>query len=554
MDGGVLSGGLDRGRKPPGPRRRCWPWCRLPAWALLPLLALLALLAPAGGRAEPVEPPASTAEQLARCGPTVTPPPGAARDLRLSFTDLVPFASEILARHDIRARIDRADRQLRLELHLGQVRDLRAPEGNPATLYLPGQTAERALRDPRSRLSPLSQVDEATVKAADLAYDIRQPEASGAGGLSLDTTPLLRDLPDYRLAALHTDAYTGFAAAVLEARPESGLAPHRIYAVAGTHVFEHRDFRGWASGLTFGRAQFSSNAALRLVRDAADYARGGGEVVLTGQSQGGLTAQGLGFLLQAYLDAGGGPHHLVHVVSWGGVGAQETLERVVRDAKAGEARGFSAALERHWAATEDDYATVSEVWSTLGRVWAGLSPDAVPGHVAATMRRMRVVGYFFEIDLFARAGTFPGTLLAFPTALILPDACDLTVAEALIGYGGGRFGVRLESHFLKGYRRAVGRGAIAVARPALPAKWAWVTDTLPLFERLGYLWLETLSFNAASASPDWWRQCQAAPRWMTPANLSCRQSWWPGCGPAPDELRWCLVREAPQGRPPPLLP
>jgi hypothetical protein len=27
---------------------------------------------------------------------------------------------------------------------------------------------------------------------------------------------------------------------------------------------------------------------------------------------------------------------------------------------------------------------------------------------------MRVVGYFFEIDLFARAGTFPGTALAFP--------------------------------------------------------------------------------------------------------------------------------------------
>jgi hypothetical protein len=61
-----------------------------------------------------------------------------------------------------------------------------------------------------------------------------------------------------------------------------------------------------------------------MIRDAATYAgdmRGGGEVVLTGQSQGGLVAQGVGYMLQAFLDASPAMHHLIQVVSWRGTGA-----------------------------------------------------------------------------------------------------------------------------------------------------------------------------------------------------------------------------------------
>ena len=57
-----------------------------------------------------------------------------------------------------------------------------------------------------------------------------------------------------------------------------------------------------------------------------------------------------------------------------------------------------------------------------------------------------------------------------------------TVVEIIVGMQFGVFGVRLESHFLKGYRRAVGRGAIAVARPARPARWEWFSDLMPVIE------------------------------------------------------------------------
>jgi hypothetical protein len=183
-----------------------------------------------------------------------------------------------------------AGRQLRVEL--GPVQDLRLPEGNPATLYLPNRYAAEVLADRRSRIPALWRLDETTVLAADLGYDIRLP--AGGGPPVLDGGSAAQ-LADYRLVRLYADDYSGFAAAAFEARTERGLAPHRIYAIAGTHVFEHRDFRSWASGLTSGRAQFTSTAALELIADAATYARHprGGEVVLTRQSQSGLVAQGV---------------------------------------------------------------------------------------------------------------------------------------------------------------------------------------------------------------------------------------------------------------------
>jgi hypothetical protein len=118
----------------------------------------------------------------------------------------------------------------------------------------------------------------------------------------------------------------------------------------------------------------------------------------------------------------------------------------------------------------------------------------------------------------------------------------MMVVEALIGIQGGAFGVRLESHFLKGYRRAVSRGAIALARPALPAKWHWVTDMLPVLEQAGKLWLETLYLEGPAASHGNWRRCLAARRWLTQRNRSCSATFWPGC--AGDEATWCLIRDA----------
>ncbi len=497
------------------------------AWRRL-ALAFLALLMPVRIEAAPPGAPAAGCEA-----------PEPVRDLQLSFTRLAPFARDILAHHRVSASVEGDGREARVRVHLRALRDLDLPEGHPATAYLPGLDGVAILQDRRSRHPALWRVDTATVAAANRAYDVRD---DGPG-----TPPRLEEsedeqgLEDYRLIGLVTDRYTGFGAMVLESRP-GARPPHRIYAIAGTHVFERTDLRSWASGLTMGRAQYVSNAALRLVRDAADYATTGGEVFITGQSQGGLVAQGLGVMLQAYLDSRGVPHHLVHVVSWGASGARETFARAIAAQRAGGGRGFPAQMERHWAETTPEQAGTMAVWDAITARWADVPPGGEDAWLTRIASRMRVVGFFFEIDFFARGGSFLGTAFAFPTALVLPEECDMTVAELIIGMQPGSFGVRLESHFLKGYRRAVGRGAIGLARPARPARWEWFSDLMPTLEDLGDLWLEVLHLSRDATTPVHWRGCTASAEWFTTANRYCRASHWPGCSPAPEEERWCLVR------------
>jgi hypothetical protein len=471
------------------------------------------------------------------------------RDLQLSFARALPFARDILAHHRVSATIEGRGREARVRLHLRDLRDVELPEGHPATTYRTDLNGAAILQDRRSRHPALWRVDTATVAAANRAYDVRD---AGPG-----TEPRLDDgesdegLEDYEVIRLYTDRYTGFAAMVLEARGGAARPPHRIYAIAGTHVFVRTDLRSWASGLTMGRAQYVSNAALRMVRDAADYAsdtQRGGEVFITGQSQGGLAAQGVGAMLQAYLDQRGAPHRLVHVVSWGASGARETLARAIAQQRDGAARGFPAEQERHWAETEPDYADIAAVWNAITAQWARIPPGGEDAWLTAVAARMRVIGYFFEIDLFARGGSFLGTAFAFPTALVLPEECDMTVAELIIGAPPGAFTVRLESHFLKGYQRAVGRGAIAVARPARPARWDWFSDLMPTLEDVGDIWLEVLHLSRDATQPEQWQGCTTSEEWFTQANRYCRAAHWPGCGPAMEEERWCRVRRGASGR------
>lgn len=491
-------------------------------------LAVLALLAPILARAAPRDVPAE--------GCAV---PERTHDLQLSFARLAPFARDVLAHHRVSASIEGRGREARVQIHLRALRELELPEGHPATTYLSELDGAAILQDRRSRHPALWRVDTASVTAANRAYDVRD---AGPG-----TAPRLEDGEDeqgleaYRLVALTTDRYSGFAAMVLESLPGAG-PPHRIYAIAGTHVFERTDLRSWASGLTMGRAQYVSNAALRLVRDAADYATHGGEVFITGQSQGGLVAQGVGVMLQALLDSRGAAHHLVHIVSWGAAGARETLARAIAQQRAGGGRGFPTAMERHWAETIPDQAETMAVWDAIAAQWADVPPGGEDAWLTAIASRMRVVGFFFEIDIFARGGSFLGTAFVFPTAMVLPEQCDMTVAELIIGMQPGAFGVRLESHFLKGYRRAVARGAIAVARPARPARWEWFSDLMPTIEDIGDLWLEVLHLSRDATTEVHWRSCADSAEWFTSANRYCRASWWPGCAPAVEEERWCLVR------------
>ena len=493
---------------------------------------------------------AAAAQQIARCDAAAAHlAKEHVRDMHVAFRQALPFAQDILASHQVKASFTDGGRQARVELHLRHVRDLEIPEGSPSTHDIPGVDGAAILQDRRSRHPALWQVDEATVAAADRAYDIRYRDPADPNSRPwLEDSPTAAALAQYEVVRVYTDRYSGFAGLVLEAKDRRH--PHRIYAIAGTHTFDHPDLRTWASGLTMGRAQAISTAALSMIRDAAAYATAGpagGEVFVTGQSQGGLSAQGVGYVLQAYLDAVQKPHHLVHIVSWGAIGAKDSLIRMIAHWREGKGRGFAAELERHWAASDPNYPAAAEVWNAVATRWARVAPGREAAHLDDTATRMRSIGYFFEVDLFARAGTFLGTTFAFPTALILPDECETTVAESMVGFGSGGFGVRLESHFLKGYRRAVARGAIAVARPAQAAKWEWMTNLLPTFESVGEVWLEMIYLNRDATLDPNWAVCTANAEWFTAENRSCRSAGWDGCGPSSDPPRWCLVREPPPG-------
>jgi hypothetical protein len=418
-----------------------------------------------------------------------------------------------------------------------------------------------ALHDPRSRLADLSQINQNTVIAAELAYDVEESvdvNLHSYGHLSDERVQ--RELPGYGVAGAFVDTFTGFKAIAFEGKTGD---PHRIYAIAGTQVFENTDFRDWASGLMMAEPQFVSDATLSMIKNAADYASDlehGGEVLITGQSQGALGAQGVGYLLKEYLNASGAPHHLVHVVSWGAAGAEEAIVAMIRRHRRGMSRDVWPPLERHWSYTEPYYGAIMQIWRDIRTQWQDLADEDIEAHVSSVARQMRIIGFFFEIDPFARAGRFLGTSFVIPTELMLPELCQDLVVELLFRTKVGKLGVTLESHFLNGYRRAVTRGAIALSRPAEPEKWPWVIDWLSNVRSIAKAWLVNRYLEKLAASESNWRLCMQSVEWMTDRNRMCRRSYWPGCAAAADydapdtafekeAPHWCLITNGPGAHP-----
>ena len=437
---------------------------------------------------------------------------------------------------------------------IDDIRDLDLPHWLSHKITYLEPSRRSALRDARSHLTGLGPVDEATVLAAELAYDVEDIVGDdGRSQAHLSQAAVDGALSGYDVVATFADTLSGFKAAAFASQGTRDR--HRIYAIAGTQVFENRDYRDWASGLRMASPQFVSDAALTMIRHAADYASDmerGGEVVVTGQSQGALGAQGLGFLLQEDLNARGTPHHLVHVVSWGAAGAHSEIVAVIEQYRRDGSRGVWPPLERHLAFTQPDYPEIMAIWHAIGSQWLTLDDAAIDAHVHSVAAQMRIVGFFFEIDPFARAGEFLGTPFVFPTELMLPDRCDNLVLELLFRTRIGKLGVTLESHFLNGYRRAAARGAIELSRPAEPEKWPWVMDTLADVRGVGRMWLADLFLAQVGTSETNWQTCRQAGAWMTEDNRRCRDASWPGCSRLGDDddgegvrtrdvPRWCLI-------------
>jgi hypothetical protein len=194
-----------------------------------------------------------------------------------------------------------------------------------------------------------------------------------------------------------------------------------------------------------------------------------------------------------------------------------------------------------------------QVWNDLGARWSTLSDQAVAHHVRSVARQMHIIGYFFDIDPFARIGTFLGQPLVFPVELVLPQRCEQLVTELVLDTRIGDLGLRLESHFLKGYRRAAERGAVGLARPAHITQHGWVLDLLPPAEVVGRTWLRNIYLTQLGESEGNWQRCFAADRWITDRNRDCRRRYWPGCDREHTEAGlgertsenagWCLVAD-----------
>ena len=402
-----------------------------------------------------------------------------------------------------------------IEVFIDNVRNLDLPHwlSNKITYLEP--SLGTALHDPRSRLANLSQIDEYTVVASELAYDVEESvddNLQSHGRLSDEAVQ--RELPGYEVAGTFADTFSGFKAVAFESKSGDRNA-HRIYAIAGTQVFENTDFRDWASGLMMAEPQFVSDATLLMIKSAAEYASDlehGGEVLITGQSQGALGAQGVGYLLEEYLNASGAPHHLVHMVSWGAAGAEEAIVAMIRRYRRGRSRGVWPPLERHWSYAEPDYRAIMQVWRDIRTQWQDLADDEIEAHVSSVARQMRIIGFFFEIDPFARAGRFLGISFVIPTELMLPDRCEDLVVELLFRTKIGKLGVTLESHFLNGYRRAVTRGAIALSRPAEPEKWPWVIDWLSHVRSIAKAWLVNQYLEKLATRKSNWSNLAWLPR------------------------------------------
>jgi hypothetical protein len=439
------------------------------------------------------------------------------------------------------------------------VRNLALPHwlSNKITYLEP--SLDTVLRDPRSRLADLAQTDQNTVIASELAYDVEESVDDDLRSHGrLPDEALQRELPGYEVAGTFVDTFTGFKAVAFQSKTGDRNA-HRIYAVAGTQVFENTDFRDWASGLMMAEPQFVSDATLSMIKNAADYASDlehGGEVLITGQSQGALGAQGVGYLLEEYLNASRAPHHLVHVVAWGAAGAEEAIIATIRRHRRGMSRDVWPLLERHWSYTEPDYGAIMQIWRDIRTQWQDLADEEIEAHLSSVARQTRSIGFFFEIDPFARTGRFLGTSFVFPTGLMLPDPCEDLVVELLFRTKIGKLGVTLESHFLNGYRRAVTRGAIALSRPAQPEKWPWVIDWLSNIRSIAKAWLANQYLEKLAASESNWRLCMQSVEWMTDRNRTCRRSYWPGCAAAADydtadtpfekeAPHWCLITKGP---------
>lgn len=396
--------------------------------------------------------------------------------------------------------------------------------------------------DPRSKLGDLLAVNAASLAAASLAYDLEIAEdlVTSTSSATLSSEAQSKLPPKYRFVRGYADVYSGFNGLVIEAT----VAPrHRIYATAGTQVFENADFRDWASLFTLARAQTSSDSALLMAADAATYAQSpdGGEVIFTGQSQGGILAQGLAFLTQSLINGDGNRNtHLLHVVAWGAMGSLETITSLILRSQKSTTRDFDSTLTDYWTRTSADFRRAQDLWNKVRPRWRGFTLERANNEIANVVSEIHVIGFFFAADVFAHIGTFIGAAFLLPAKLAEPESGEETRVDTSLGSKSGTVGNVMESHFLIGFERALKRGGLAQAKPTPRPASGFASKVQALLDPLGDLWLYDLYLTKIGKSDAHWRQCQEAKKWKTDRNSWCEKPYWPGCSRS--TASWCFPR------------
>ena len=462
----------------------------------------------------------------------------------------------------IRGRIQvvsQNERQSQIRVHLSDLNQIEVPADNLIPLDEYRTNNIHQIQDSRTAIPNLVEVDQMLAYAADASYDIISNDSltQMQVGLSQRNGVPHRDLAArYRIQKIYADAYTGFKAIAFEStRPN--MPNHRIYAIAGTFVFFRPDLRTWASGLSLGRLGSLSDASLELVEDAAMYAASqyGGEVIISGQSQGGILAQNTGFLVQMRLNAELEQKQqrqgkLIHIVTLGAVGSVEAIEKIIKQSLDGQVRGISVEIERHLRnLNPDKYSRILSTWRKIESAWRSVHRSQIREFIFAEAQKMRVIGYFFQLDLFARSGTFLGTTYVLPHEFAFPRECDRLQAFDIVANMRASRAFVFETHFLNGYRRAIQRGVLNLARPALPRKWNWVLNLQQVLDPLSDLWMNTLFLNQSAASDENWAECKRSKSWITLINRYCTADYQPGCSRVlPNHESsglnpWCLIRE-----------